>query len=356
MDRIKKMIMVITMLLLVGLTSASAIAGQSPSENNGEHWHWGNTVDAESRQIAMDAIRSAVTTRDFARLDALAILYRGPAGTTPSGGSLLDFYYEVLAYEVRRSSDAASCDADGFAILDQWREASPRSPVPIIAKAALLEQRGWCYRGSGLAKTVDADAWGPYRKNIAAAFALMDQSKSIASADPYYYVQLIGLYVASGQSRARFAKLLDEAATRFPYHYEIYFAAYRYNQPKWYGGPAEIDALARYMIEKTQARDGNGAYARFYWNIYACGCYSDIFAADGAIMLPAIDDWADRYPVDTTYIHIAQLSCWAGDVDRARKYLAMLTINLAGAWKAKEWEKCRALIGPSSEPLPLGSS
>ncbi|MDO6415688.1 hypothetical protein Q4F19_14960 [Sphingomonas sp. BIUV-7] len=338
--------------LVIDALAGSACSAQARPESHGEHWHWGDTPDAEARRAAMDAVHQAVTARDFAALDALELAYRGPAGTTISGSSLLEFYYEVLGYELRRSLETAPCEADGAAFLDAWSKRAPRSPAPIIAKAALLEQRGWCHRGPGHADSVKAEAWRPYHDNVAAALALLEKSEAIAAVDPHYYVGLIELYIAVGAPREAFMALLDAATARFPYHYEIYFAAYRYNQPQWYGSLAEIDALAQYMIDKTRASDGTSAYARFYWNVLYCRCTSDLQAVDGAIMIPAMAEWAKRYPVDWTYIHLAQLSCWAQDVDAARTYLSMLTINQTGAWTAKEWNRCRAVIGPSPEPFP----
>lgn len=105
------------------------------------------------------------------------------------------------------------------------------------------------------------------------------------------------------------------------------------------------------MIGKTRGRDGTGAYARFYWHMLMCGCYADIQAADGPTLTKAMTDLADRYPVDWTYVHLAQLNCRIGDAGGARAYLAMLTINQIGAWKAQEWDRCRALVGPSPEPF-----
>ena len=178
---------------VIASMAATACSAQTLAQGEGEHWHWGHTTDADARRLVMTTVRSAIPGRDFARLDALETAYRGPAGTTISGSSLLDFFYEVLAFEVRRAPDAAPCEADGAATLDLWRKASPRSPAPVIAMAALLEQRGWCYRGPGRAGTVAPDAWRPFRENIAAALTLME-SVPAAAMDPHYFVRLIHLY------------------------------------------------------------------------------------------------------------------------------------------------------------------
>ncbi len=150
--------------------------------------------------------------------------------------------------------------------------------------------------------------------------------------------------------------MLDEATGRYPYYFNIYFAAYQYYQPQWYGSDGDIDALARYMVQKTSARDGKADYFRFYWDAASCNCREHLAPADLPTMRAAMDDLAQRYPVDRTYIHIVQMACMLGDADDAKRYFARVTINEAAYWREADWDECRALVGSSPLPFPQPTS
>ncbi|WP_343892066.1 hypothetical protein [Sphingomonas oligophenolica] len=315
----------------------------------------GHAAEANENKARIERVRTAFVKEDFAALDAMENDYRGSGGSTQSGASKLQAYYEALNFFLSGLNPPGQCDTAWQPYLDRWRKASPQAPAPIIANAALIEARAWCYRGDGPAGSVGASAWQPYEENIEAAAALLRQEEKAASIDPQYYAEMERLYVAQGRSRAEFRHLLDEASARYPYYYNIYFEAQRYFQPHWYGSNADIELLARYAVEKTRARDGKSAYARIYWHSVLCGCTDELAGMDWPVMQTAMADLAERYPVDWTYLKLIQLACLRGEADEARKYFARLTVNDAGAWSREDWERCRQLVGPNSQAFPEGT-
>jgi hypothetical protein len=316
-----------------------------------EHWTWGSTAEADENRAEIARVMAAFVHKDFAALDAMELEYRGSGGSTPSGASRLALYYQTLDSSLAGFNAPGKCDTDWQSYLDDWRKASPQSPVPIIANATLIEARAWCYRGDASARSVRAEAWQPFEENIDAAAALLRDNEKTAI-DPQYYAELERLYIAQGRPRAEFQRLMDTASARYPYYYSIYFEAHRYFQPQWYGSNAQIEALARYAVSKTEARDGKSAYARLYWHSVLCGCTEELAGMDWPVMKTAMADLAERYPVDWTYLHLIQLACLRGEAVEARKYFARLTVNDAGSWTREAWDQCRNLVGPSRQPFP----
>lgn len=333
---------------------AQAATDPPPWRDTGEHWTWGTLAETTERVALVAAIETAVAKRDFAALDAMEADYRGSDHSFSSGGSKLALYYEELTYLLGslRRPGSGKCEIGGEAFLDQWRAASPNAPTPIIVRAGLLDDSAWCYRGGEGADTVAPESWKPFRENINAAFTLLKAHKAIASVDPEYYAKLLDLAIPQQVPRTDFEKLLDEASARFPYSYEIYFAAYRYYQPQWYGSMAEIDQFAHTVIEKTKARDGTSGYFRLYFHMALCRCFHDLDAMDWPTMKIAMADLAARFPMDWTYLRLAQLSCVEGEVDEATTYMAKVTVNDAQLWTRKDWDWCRELLGPSKAPFP----
>ena len=160
------------------------------------------------------------------------------------------------------------------------------------------------------------------------------------------------IYRSEGRERGDFRKLLDEATSKEPNYYGIYWAAYPYYEPQWFGSPADIDAMARYAIERTRSKDGLGAYARLFMSEMSddCTCWRD--AIDWQTMKQAMHDVATRYPEPWNFANFAKLSCVMEDKDTAREYFAALREDDgSAAWPADKegWKTCRTLAGFKSE-------
>lgn len=271
---------------------------------------------------------------------------------TASGRSKLYLYYYALAYEIEKPISEPDCDAADDGNIDRWRVTSPNSPVPVILAAKLLNARAWCHRGVGYVDSVTQGSWRPFQDDIEGAAILLEKNKVTASVDPEYYALLEDIYTSQGRSRADFDRLLDEASRRFPLYYEIYDSAVHYYQPQWYGSDGDIDRIARYAVEKTRSRDGTSGYFRVYWALIECKCYRYAALADWPTMRAALTDLAQHYPVDSSYIKAAQMACFRGEADDAKKYLSMLTVNDPAFWDKTHLALCRVLVGPEALPIP----
>jgi hypothetical protein len=262
--------------VMVALVAGLVVASSCPAQTvpvPAEHWKWGTIAEATERVAVIDAVTGAVSAEDFAKLNALEIEYRGSNGSTPSGASKLALYYAQLV-SLARKLPAHS------AFIEKWTMVSPQSPALIILKAELLNVRAWSYRGEGDAGSVAPETWKPFHESIEAAVSILEENKKTASVDPEFYAEMEDLYRSQARSVKDFQSLLDEVSLRYPYYYDIYYTAYLYYQPQWFGSNTDLENLARYAIEKTRPRDGTSVYFRIYWDRVLCNCYQDLELMD----------------------------------------------------------------------------
>jgi len=307
---------------------------------------------AKSEQQVRDEIaqrvHSLIMDFKFKELDETEQSYLKSGERTPSGVPKLGEFHAWLQYTLPRSEAADGCPLAADTILKMWEANSPGKPTVLIARAAALVDRAWCFRGDGYATSVQTSAWTPFQENLAAAAKLLTEHKATASEDPEYYVVMEDIYRAQGRDRAAFNSLLNEATTSAPYYYRIYWTSFYYNQPQWFGGDSDIDAAGRYAATRTKAKDGLGAYARYYW--YAsdvnCSCWQR--AVDWHTMTEAMHDVANAYPDPWNLAHFAKIACKMNDARTAKAYFTALgTYDGAEAWQDDPdgLQQCRQMAG-----------
>lgn len=348
-----------TIALAVGSVAIAAITGtwlKTPTINP----EWTETADVSAddlrnssfgelraRQDIRDQVEQLLIDRDYAAIDAMAAEFREGREFTPSGVPKLYELHAALESSFGNPSPSTDCLIAGEQAYDEWEKAAPQSPTVYITKAALLMKRAWCWRGSGYASAVLRTAWPKFHANAAAAEALLVAHRDVAAQDPEYYVEMEDIYQAEQRSRAEFQSLLDDATAADPSYYPIYWQAYYYNQPQWYGSAKDVDAAGRYAIERTRAQDGTGAYARYFW--YAsqldCSCWAE--AIDWPTMKVAMRDVARRYPDPWNLANFARFGCMFNDREEARHYFDALGENDSGdAWRDETARHdCRAFAG-----------
>jgi hypothetical protein len=299
------------------------------------------TNELQERDVIFDTVKAAVAAGDFAKLNAMALEFRTRRALTPSGTWKLAAFYGGLTFYLEQRQTPGTCDYSGNDLVNRWAKATPKAPAVHIAAARLLLDHGWCIRGSGFAPKVAEANWEPFRQDVQAAYDRLKAYKSIASVDPEYYAVMESIYIAKGEGKSAFQSLLTEATDREPYYYGLYFAAYRYYMPQWYGSYAEVDDLARFAAERTKEKDGFGAYARLYWFMDECKCGLHRTAINWPDMKVAMKDVMDRHPNTWNAANFAMLSCGGGDDIQATKFIGMVNFDeIRSLDTDEEWREC----------------
>jgi len=308
----------------------------------------GSPGEVALRTAIYDRVEQLMVARNYVALDAMEEQFRTGRDLTPGGVPKLYEFHASLQRTFGNPSPSSDCRMAGDQILGDWEKAAPDSPAIYITEAAVAVKRAWCWRGDGYGSAVSAENGAKFQAYLGAAEAILTEHKAVAAQDPEYYSVMEDVYKGQGRDRSEFEALVAEGAGKDPYYYPIYWGAYYYNMPQWYGSAEDVDAAARDAVTRTRARDGLGAYARYYWRASQddCGCWKD--AVDWPSMKQAMRDVAKRYPDPWNLANFAKLSCDMNDGATARAYFTALgRIDGAEAWQKDRagWQQCRSLAG-----------
>ncbi len=302
----------------------------------------------------------------FAELEQLADRYRTTEARTRSGLWKLTLFYSGL-------TDLAFSDEKSDKYWDsieskalRWVDAFPDSPTPRIAYSLVLIGHAWMFRGGGWGSEVKSQDWKPFHEYMKKAETYLLEHKDIAAADPRWYETMLAVARAQDWDIQRFKQLVDEAVARYPYFYQIYFAAIDYLAPKWHGSRQQIEAFADFAVSKTAEREGTGMYARIYW--YAAQAqYRDRLFTDSSVvwskMKKSIEDVLQRYPDQWNINNFAHFACLAWDRDETRELMGRIEgAPIPQAWEDEaQYRQCRTwafadVSGPGRAPVsPPGS-
>jgi hypothetical protein len=308
--------------------------------------------------IAMRTAR-ALVDGDIENLERLSQLYRSARTRTPSGLWQLTLFYSGMGQAFDSASHIEPQQVDRLAdVIAQWEARYPQSPAAHIAVAELWIWRAWDARGAGYAGTVQPDAWPVFRADIAKAREALERHKDVASADPQWYQDMLGIAKAEAWGRSRFDALLEEALQREPGFYQTYFAALDYPLPKWHGDIDEIDAFVQDAVKRTRQVEGQGMYARIYWYASQAQFENGLFAesrVDWPRMKAGFDDVIATWPDPWNLNNYARFACLAHDGATTRMLIERIGLDvIAEAWGSPSiYAQCDAWSkGKGASPVP----
>lgn len=303
--------------------------------------------ELEDRQMIRDKVHTLFFSKNYFELDRMAGRYLATGERTSSGLWMLTLFYSAIG-SVPNTSVTTESYWDGLeSSAKSWINAYPDSPTGYLTYANFLLRHAWMYRGNGWANQVRKEDWKPFREYIENTRIALEESKSIASRDPQWYVLMIDVATAQGWETSRFHLLVDEAIQKYPYFYQIYFEAINYLTPKWNGSKEEIERFANKVVAITSEKEKNGMYARIYWVASQASCGCELFTKSAVIwkkMSRAIDDVVAQYPDQWNINNFAYFACLAGDVTKTRKLIDMIEGKpIVAAWKQLDFfMQCRS--------------
>lgn len=289
---------------------------------------------------------------DFAALDELAARYRDNQERTGSGVYKLSVYYATfhgLAAALDRHDEAGWRRL--HAVVANWRAASPYSPSPVIAEAAMLKAHAWVLRPRRFVLEAAVTPQDKFVGTIRQAAAVLDEAKSVASPDPHYYALRAELASALDEAPGPFMDLIEEGLARTPGYLPIHFAGLGFFADEGAASSPEIarriEAYASTAAARLPGAEGKAVYARLYWHAYSVIWGDDLFRnsrVDWARMRDGIDAVLASFPDPWNRNNFAYLACLKQDRETARRLLDGISgPPLMTVWKAKPiLEGCRA--------------
>ena len=142
----------------------------------------------------------AVLARDFDSLNEVEAYLRTSRSRLSGGTSELTAFLGGVTRALRGlEDDFAPCTLKGIDFVKAWAAKDPRQPGAYLTEAELRLDYAWCFRGSGVASTVTADAWLRFHENINAAYRTLTEHADVARIDPGYYQIMEQIYRAQGR-------------------------------------------------------------------------------------------------------------------------------------------------------------
>lgn len=309
------------------------------------------------RDVINDAVKSAIGRNDFDALSQMADRFRRSRARTASGVWKLSVFHSRVLAELGPRGEG-QCEDRSADFFRDWMARTPKEAAPYIARAAVLEAQAWCIRGGGYARGVSAPAFASFAAKVGEAQTILSKHQAMASVDPHYYAVMARIFIDRGVKKARFMQMLDEAAAREPNYHTLYFDAYRYFQPQWYGSATEIDELARYAAARMTGNDRPGIYARYYWFVLDCDCDDIDRSADWPTLKQSMRDLTVRYPSAWNAANFARISCVMNDPKETRNWFASVKGDHIVAWPdLSELQRCQRMapLERSTERCPFAA-
>ena len=283
--------------------------------------------EMEDRASIGQTVQQLFIARNYKALNQLAEGYLSREERTSSGLWKLTLWSAAIANMMSSPNRDARYWTVMEARITEWINSDPQSPFAYTVYAQMLLSRAWAYRGTGYGYSIAPQDVAPFRQYLKASEDYLLAHKSVASRDPRWYETLMGVANAEGWRESDFSALANEAISRHPYFYQIYFAAVDYFSPKWHGNKDKIEAFAQRAVIVTVEKERFGMYARIYW--YASQSnYGPRLFTDSAVawsrMGQSIDDVLAQYPDQWNINNFAYFACLAQDQSKTKKLLALV--------------------------------
>jgi hypothetical protein len=310
--------------------------------------------ELQEREKMKSNVSTLFLSENFSELERMANEYRTKQSRTASGLWKLTLFYAGIVQTANEENSADRYWTDLEAKTLRWANLYPNSPTPHIAHSIILIRHAWSYRGSGWAHEVHPESWKPFHLYIGKARQYLAAHKKVSKSDPRWYETMLVVARAENWDLADFNTLVEEAVSKHPNFYQIYFAAIDYLTPKWHGDKDKIEAFANYSANKTQSREGYSLYARVYW--YASQAqYGVRLFTDSSVVWPrmkmGIDDVLARYPDQWNINNFSHFACLAGDRSKTKELIRLVDTPMPQVWKDPGlYDQCRSWATGGKEP------
>jgi hypothetical protein len=145
-----------------------------------------------------------------------------------------------------------------------WSKAKGRDGYAPLADTLAARAEGWSARGTGYSHTVSPEAWEIFKKKLAEADALLETaSPKLRQAAPWHMMKL-RIAFERRETPAPPIALLKQATEQWPEYLPLYTLSMHYLSPKWGGSFEQMDAIARFAMERTRERTTPAMYVLVY--------------------------------------------------------------------------------------------
>jgi hypothetical protein len=290
--------------------------------------------EREDREAISNEAAQAVFDHDFGKLERLNAAYTRPPQRTASGAFKIQLFYDGIASGLEQPEDVKDTGAYYQSWLDMtkaWIAQHPGSAFAYIMHAKALEAYAHHFRGDGLANTVPAEAWAPFRKYTEQAAEFLLRNAAAANGDPGWYDGLLDAGRSLGWPNDALRRVADEGIGKHPGHLWLYLNLSDNYYPKWNGSTRKLDEFINDVARRDPAGDGAELYARLYSGA-SQGQYRHRLYVESHVdwrkMKTGLEVWYARFPTTWNKNIFAYHACIAQDAPTAARLLKELGDNV----------------------------
>jgi len=260
------------------LFTTPSFSQQPQPVNNTDALPTASTANVEAENYSAE-IRDLLQRKKFKEIDQIAEKERSGKVRFAGGGWKLRTLYGALSeFQAGDKTSDVEWNAQ-IVILKRWIAKDPKSITPHVALADLYINYAWKARGHDYAEKVNDDNWKLFEERASLAKTTLDEAFVLKEKCPQWYNSMQSVALAQGWSKARMAKLFEEAIAFEPayyyYYYYYYYSQYaNYLLPKWYGEEGETEQFADTMSSRIGGKEGSVIYFKIAVSS-GCHCSND---------------------------------------------------------------------------------
>ncbi len=186
-----------------------------------------------------------------------------------------------------------------------------------------------------------------FNKKIDQVRLFLTEHQNLLMENPRWFVLMLIIAREQGWPQQDFYELFNQAITRFPYYYQIYFEAATYMKPKWHGSDEDIEIIANKAVDATRLKEEDTLYARIYWHLLSANTenkpLSSISQVNWNAMKSSIKFILKHYPDPYNMNHFARFACLASDAEMTNWLMGLIDDQpIMMIWKGQAfYNDCR---------------
>jgi hypothetical protein len=238
----------------------------------------------------------------------------------------------------------------GKSLAADWAKAKGNGGYAPLGLAMAAHAEAWSGRGTGYAHTVSPEALEIYGKKLDEADKLLETARSGLRQMPTWHMVKLRLAFERRQTQRAPIAVLKQGTELWPEFLPLYTASMYYLTPKWGGTFEQMDAIARYAMERTREGVKAARYAQVYERHLRVNPDSTYTLRDTQVdwelMKQGFRELEDKTPwMMAAY---AVLACQMRDREEARRLYKLYDERNPGA-RVDPLDSCRA-FAMSSQP------
>jgi tetratricopeptide (TPR) repeat protein len=278
--------------------------------------------------LTREELEGMLERKEFKELDALAENLRTSRVRDIDGDWVLWNFYNRLT-GVSETADSTEEDyIKMISLLEEWREAYPSSPTPLVALAKSYRKYALKVRGGGWASDVSKEAFALYDERLKKAWEYVSDPTARKCIRSYHEIVRIQRLISSDERFDKAVETFQEGIEKEPDYYPLYYAISGMLMERWGGKRGAIKAFLDKYSAKRGGVEGDVIYVKsllYHNSTYDFYNFLNRIGISWDELKPRLDNMLNRLPdspwMPNVYWYFATV---AGDFKKAEQIAELM--------------------------------